>query len=220
MYSLLQLTKCMLSCHMYSFQVLLLWLICFGPVAPNYFLCIIAVVNFCMHHCNLQFLHYSNIVFLYTTAIHSFYMHYFNRQLLYVLLQFLFTVTSEILCCSTIPIDNISSTNTIINFYIYYWNRQSFMHFWFWRVHFMLMQSTTAVCYIAIVEYSMLQKQYHYQNNCNTLITTLGVYLTCYGLTFWLLELLWQLKMQNMTTEYSNNLNHNNRNNTNTLTTA
>ena len=49
------------------------------------FACIIAIYNFC----TIQI-----CFFLYTTAIHSFYMHYFNRQLLYVLLQFLLTVTS------------------------------------------------------------------------------------------------------------------------------
>ena len=46
----------------------------------------------------------------------------------------------------------------------------------------MLMQLTTAVCYIETMAYSMLQKQYNYQNNCNTLITMLGVYPTCYGI--------------------------------------
>ena len=43
---------------------------------------------------------------------------------------------------------------------------------------------------------------------------------TCYTLTFWLVELLSQLEMQNMTTECSNTINYRNGNNICTPTTA
>jgi len=110
----------MLSCHMYSFQVLLLWFICFGPVAPNYFLCIIAVVNFCMHHCNLQFLHYSDLVFytlqqftafICTISIGNFCMYYCNSYIWNPLLQ-------------------------------HYSNRQHFIHYYNYQLLYVLLQST------------------------------------------------------------------------------
>ena len=46
------------------------------------------------------------------------------------------------------------------------------------------------------------------------------MYPTCWGLTLWLVELLSQLKMQNMTMKCSNIINYNNSDNIYTLTTA
>jgi len=53
-----------------------------------------------------------------------------------------------------------------------------------------------------------------------TLKHNYSFYTTCSGLILWLVELLSQLKMQNMTTEWSNNLNYNSSNNIYTLPTA
>ena len=75
------------KCYYYGWFVsALLHLTTFNAILQLWtFACIIAIYNFCT--IQIWF-------FLYTTAIHSFYMHYFNRQLLYVLLQYLLTVTS------------------------------------------------------------------------------------------------------------------------------
>ena len=100
------------------------------------------------------------------------------------------------------------------------------MYYCDWQFLYALLQLTTFVCTIAVPKYSLLQKK-----TSRSLVTLFiktfrilkqhnRVYKTCYRRILWLVELLSQLKMQNLTMKCSNIINHNNSNNIYTLTTA
>ena len=100
-----------------------------------------------------------------------------------------------------------------------------FMHYCSWLLLFALFQLTTFVLTITTEDYCILQ------NDIKTSVTLIAtahinkkqhysLYKTFYDLTLWLLELLSQLKMQNMTTKCSNVIHYNNSNNIHKLTTA
>ena len=157
------------------------------------------------------------------------------KRLFFPLLQLITFV------CTT-AIENILSTTPIVNFWKDYCNHckkhhiitviskctmvfDNFlstiaigyfcMHYCNWQLLFGLLQlRTNSCCRLALTTSVTLIATTHID-----LYQHYSIWQTCYELTLWLLELLLQLEIQNMSKECSNIINYNNSNNIYRLTT-
>ena len=162
----------------------------------------ISIHNYAVSFCNeqLRYALFKSITFLGITAIARLWLYYCNGQLLYALLQFKTTFVFN----ANSTTENIFGSTTIDSLS--------------WKSKWL-----TFIYNIVIDKFCV--------HNCNSKLFLCAItidniryhcslYTTCDRLTLWLVKLLSQLKMQNMTTEFYNNIHYNSRNNINTLKTG
>ena len=146
----------------------------------------------------------SNNIYTLTTAWHYHKTHF-------ALIIGLITISNTLLQLLT-----FKCTTVIYNFLCTIAIDYFCMHYCNWQLLFGLVQLRTIACCRPVLTTSV------------TLIATMHIssiqhyslYVTCYELALWLVELLLQLQMQTKTTECSNIINYYNSNNNHTLTTA